>query len=104
MFLFLSYGSKSDVATLLATIAGRFTNEQQINKLKVYLSDTSLYWGADSIPTIDNGIVAAEENLVWSNRYVPVIVQFIDDFHGASVKNTISFTLIVVAAIFTIFF
>lgn len=69
-----------------------------------HISDTSLYWGADSIPTISNGIVAAEENLLWSNKYVSVIIEFIDDFHGASVTNTLSFTLIVVAAIFTIFF
>lgn len=101
---FFSYGNKEAVASLLSAVAGRFTSEEEITKLKAYLTSTTTYWETSAVETIQKAIKSAEENLEWSEKYISGIVDFVNDFHDSSMKTTLSLSLVAIAASLVLFF
>lgn len=69
-------GSKSDVISLFAAMAERFTNVDQVNNFDTVTGVNYPYFG-DSLKTV---IEDAKANLEWIEKYVPEIIAFIDAY------------------------
>ena len=97
-------GGYSDVASVISNLAGRFTTEAQLNKLKEYNEKNKAKFGS-SYATLQSAEKTAEFNLDWSKQKMGPIKTFFQQFgtNSAAMSSVSVFTLVFVALIAFIF-
>lgn len=92
-----AFGSYSDVASIISSIASRFTKEEQHKTLKEFYDTNKKEFG-DAAKTLENAIKNVERNLRWSEENLPKLLDYFKVETGsASTKSlNIAFTILMV--------
>lgn len=98
-----SFGSRSELITSFTNLAARFTVPEQLEKYREFLFTDNSELFAENRDTLERAATSASTNLVWIEKNIDDIVEYIDDYAPASaVTNVISMTMIITIVLFNI--
>ncbi|XP_065372514.1 membrane alanyl aminopeptidase [Calliphora vicina] len=99
-----SMGDYSSVASVVSGIAGRFTTDAQLQKLKAFNAKHTTKFGS-SMSTLESAVKTVEFNLEWSKTKLGPIKTFFQEHgkSGAAINSVSVLSLVVVALIAMIF-
>ncbi|XP_013106945.2 membrane alanyl aminopeptidase [Stomoxys calcitrans] len=75
-------GSWSSTASVISGIANYFTTQHQLDMLKEFIETKGHLFGT-SVSTLENAVTAVEKNLLWSERHLGKLFQYLDQRNGA---------------------
>lgn len=55
----------------LSTVAGRFTNEEQVKKLEAFMNTNKDALGTATFDSLTKAVATAKTNMAWDKQYLP---------------------------------
>lgn len=88
----------------LSTVAGRFTDQEQVTKLEVFINNNRVALGNSTVDTLNKAIVTATTNMDWDKQYISSITNHLNKLkNSAPIKSISAFITIITLSVLYIF-